>query len=119
MTPVELADWNARNPRGTVVVAWPGGRLDGAALHTRTRSAAWIDLDTVPRVAVKGYPGGVPLADVDVLDGDVDVLNGVRRHVVPAGYAGGDSGTVVVVRLDDVRAALQRLMGDDAGPPRG
>jgi hypothetical protein len=60
--------WNQAHPVGTVVKAWPGDRTD-PPLRTVTRTPAWVLGGHTPVVSVDGYPGGIALTHVEVVNG--------------------------------------------------
>jgi hypothetical protein len=62
---VNAAEFNARYPVGTPVVAYPMTR-DDEALVTTTRTPAWELGHGAPVVSVDGYAGGICLTHVDV-----------------------------------------------------
>lgn len=67
------AEWNARYPVGTPVVAYPMARPEhptytpAERLETVTRSRAWTLGHGAPVVSVEGYAGGIALTHVDVV----------------------------------------------------
>jgi len=68
------AQFNARYPVGTPVVAYPGIRPEGKyagwtceRLETITRSVAWELGHGEPVVMVDGYAGGIVLTHIDVI----------------------------------------------------
>lgn len=68
------AEWNARYPVGTPVMAYPGVRPDEfpgvecKQLNTRTTSKAWTLSGHTPVVVVDGYGGGIALTHVDPIE---------------------------------------------------
>ncbi|MFF4057686.1 hypothetical protein ACFYZ0_18255 [Streptomyces sp. NPDC001708] len=73
MSTLNAAEWNARYPMGTPVVAYPhfrpgqqpAGWPEGPRLETTTRSGAWTLGHGDPVVLVEGETGGISLANVD------------------------------------------------------
>ncbi|MGI5414292.1 hypothetical protein [Actinomadura luteofluorescens] len=61
------AKWNATNPVGTPVLYWPEFR-EGPGRPSRTRTPAWVVGDHSAVVSVDGYPGGIALTHITVLD---------------------------------------------------
>lgn len=61
------AEWNARFPVGTAVVAYPGVRGENP-LTTVTRSKAWTLSGHTPVVLVDGHSGGIKLTHLDVIE---------------------------------------------------
>jgi hypothetical protein len=64
------AEFNARYPIGTPVVAYPGCRPEDRPstvkrLITRTRSEAWNLASGAPVVMVDGHAGGIALTHID------------------------------------------------------
>ena len=77
-------EWNEKYPIGTVVDAAPGLRREdgGAVMRTKTRSIAWtVGGGQHVVVAVKGYPGGIHLDHITVVEderGDADQPPGIH-----------------------------------------
>lgn len=77
----QLNAWNAANPIGTPVKAYPWVRPEHPAfdpttvLVTRTRSVAWPLGHGAPVVLVEGYSGGIVLSHIDVI-----TLDEYRMH---------------------------------------
>jgi hypothetical protein len=63
-----IHQWNEAHPVGTVVSAWPVARTD-PPLRTVTRTPAWVLGGHTPVVSVDGYPGGIALTHVEVVNG--------------------------------------------------
>lgn len=62
----EMADaFNAANPIGTPVYAWPRF-IDDKPLATHTRSSAWVLGHGEPVVSVEGLRGGISLMHIEV-----------------------------------------------------
>jgi hypothetical protein len=59
--------WNEQHKIGIRVAAYPATR-DDKPLLTRTRSEAWALGHGEPVVKVVGYPGGITLSHVDVIE---------------------------------------------------
>lgn len=57
-------DFQAANPTGSPVLAWPGTR-DDEPLRTRTRLSAWVLASGEPVVTVRGHAGAIALTHVD------------------------------------------------------
>ncbi|BBB01015.1 hypothetical protein RVR_8246 [Actinacidiphila reveromycinica] len=72
---VDADRWNARNPVGTPVCAYPLARPEHPAftpdmrLTTATRTPAWRLGHGTSVVAVDGYPGGIALTHIDPIGG--------------------------------------------------
>ena len=60
-------EFNAAYPVGTLVRYWPGMRYRHPGVESRTRTPAWTIADT-PVVSVKGYPGGIALTHIEVVE---------------------------------------------------
>ncbi|WP_030764885.1 hypothetical protein [Streptomyces sp. NRRL F-2664] len=86
-TPQAAADaWNAANPVGSWVVAYPWVRPKHPAfdpktvLITRTRSKAWPLGHGALVVLVEGYSGGIVLEHVDVVTAERAGLLAEQHH---------------------------------------
>lgn len=80
MSDVDIADdWNALNPVGTPVVAYPLSR-DDAGLVTTTRSEAWTLGGHTPVVLVDGYAGGIALTHIDVTGERAETTEWLLTH---------------------------------------
>lgn len=72
---MNAAEFNARYPVGTPVVAYPLTRPEDnmpdffERVETVTRTPAWVMGHGVPVVSVEGYSGGIALTHIDVVGG--------------------------------------------------
>jgi len=87
---VNAEEWNAANPVGATVDAAPGAlpRDGGAVMRTRTRTPAWTLGSGEAVVSVVGYPGGIALTHVQVVNpptvADINALLDINLYEVPS-----------------------------------
>lgn len=61
-----VEEFNRKFPIGTPVLYWPGSRKEHG-FQSVTRTTAWY-IGNQPCVSVSGYPGGISLSHIDVID---------------------------------------------------